>query len=194
MKCDQCSNPAMFLVGDQKVPLCLQCNLKLVQMAQIQNDMLERQINFWSDHMDAIVGLPRSGARFPERRTVNVGGVTMHNINVNNSTVGVINSGSIGTIDAAITVLKQSDDTRLVEALKKLSEAIISSNEIQTDAKNQLLEILSVLSAEATAPKEQRHTTVISALMSRFHELVSLTKDLSALWAQWGPVITSVLG
>lgn len=184
----------MFQVGDQKVPLCLECNLKLVQMAQIQNDMLERQINYLSDHVDDVVGLPRSGARFPERKMVNVGGVTLHNINVSNSTVGVINSGNVGTIDAALTVIKQSGDMQLAAALKGLSEAVIASNAIQADVKNQMLEILSVLSTEATAPKERRHTTVISALISKFRELVGLAKDLSALWAQWGPVITAALG
>jgi hypothetical protein len=184
----------MFLVGDKKVPLCLECNLKLVQMTQIQNDMLERTINYMSDHVDYTVGLPSSGPRYPERKTVNVGGVTLHNISVNNSTVGVINSGSIGTIDTALTVIKQSGETQLAAALKGLSEAIIASNEIQTETKNQMLEILSVLSTEATAPKERRHSTVVGALIAKFRELVGLTKDLSALWSQWGPIITSALG
>ena len=113
MKCYQCSNPAMFLVGDKKVPLCLECNLKLVQMTQIQNDMLERTINYMSDHVDYTVGLPSSGPRYPERKTVNVGGVTLHNISVNNSTVGVINSGSIGTIDTALLNILFAENVEL---------------------------------------------------------------------------------
>ena len=107
----------MFEVGQHNVPLCLDCNLKLAQINQIQNDAAERYINFLSDEMDDIVGLPRSGARFPERKTVSLGGVTLHNINVTNSTVGVINSGSIGTIDTAVTVLKQSGDSQVAEVV-----------------------------------------------------------------------------
>jgi hypothetical protein len=127
MKCYQCSNPAMFEVGQQSIPLCLDCNLKLAQINQIQNDALERQVNFLSDEMDDIVGLPRTGARFPERKAVTLGNVTLHNINVHNSTVGVINSANVGTIDVAVTVLKQSGDPQLAEALRNLSEAIIAS-------------------------------------------------------------------
>jgi len=181
----------MFEVGEQNIPLCLDCNLKLAQITQIQNDALERQVNFLSDEMDYIVGLPRSGARFPERKTVTLGNVTLHNINVNNSTVGVINSANVGTIDVAVTILKQSGDPQLAEALRNLSEAIIASNEIQTDAKNQALEILSVLSTEATAPKERRHNTVVAALTSRLQELLGVAQGLTVLSAQWGPVIMS---
>jgi hypothetical protein len=91
----------------------------------------------------------------------------------------------------AVTVLKQSGDPQLAEALRNLSEAIIASNEIQTDAKNQALEILSVLSTEATAPKERRHNTVVAALTSRLQELLGVAQGLTVLWAQWGPVIMS---
>ena len=52
MKCCQCGRPAMFLVGDKNIPLCLDCNLKLVQMTTIQNEMLERGINYCSDYTD----------------------------------------------------------------------------------------------------------------------------------------------
>jgi hypothetical protein len=47
MRCCQCSNPALFLVGPEnaRVPLCLDCNLKFVQMTTMQNDMLERLMN-----------------------------------------------------------------------------------------------------------------------------------------------------
>lgn len=123
MKCHQCSKPAMHLVGsgNAQVPLCLDCNLKHVQLITMQNDMLERQMNYLTDYMDMVVGLPGLSPKFPERKNVTIGGITLNNIKIDRSTVGVVNTGSIETVDSAVTVLKQSGDPQLAAAFLELS-------------------------------------------------------------------------
>jgi hypothetical protein len=44
-----------------------------------------------------------------------------------------------------------------------------------------MLEIVSVLSTEATARKERLPATVMGALITKLRELIGITKNLSAL-------------
>ncbi|OFA15428.1 hypothetical protein A4U49_12945 [Acidithiobacillus ferrivorans] len=97
MKCYQCDRPAMYQIGEQNIPLCLDCYFKFSQIQQQQLESSERMMNYLSDEMAASVGLPPMGPRFPPRpQPVVVAGAKLHNIHVNNSVVGTINTGSIG--------------------------------------------------------------------------------------------------
>ena len=131
-------------------------------------------------------GLPR----FPERRVVNLGGSTYNNIRVDRSTIGVLNTGTIGNVDGARTRRKQAGESDLAAAVKAFTEALLQSSEAGRDVKNQVLEILSAVAAEATAPKEKRRPAVIRPLLQEISTLVQGVAALSALWAQYGPLIT----
>lgn len=189
MKCYQCSKPAMFKVGKEEVPLCLDCNLKLTQMSQMQLEANERIINFMSDQMDYSIGLPPSGPRFPLRKSIHVGGVNLNNIKVDNSTIGVLNTGNIESVDVSVTSLQQSGNSQLANAIKELANAVVSSNELQNDTKDQLIEILSVLSSEATAPVERQRKGVAKVLIEQFKNALNVSTQLTQLWSTWGPII-----
>ena len=111
-RCYNCGKPAMYLVGPEgkEVPLCLDCNLKHTQMLAIQNEQLEREMDFLTDHMEFTAGLP-SGVlpRYPKRQTkiIQGGTVTLNNIHVSDSNIGVLNTGNLEMVDSAITVLGQ---------------------------------------------------------------------------------------
>ena len=88
----------MFAVGpeSQQIPLCLDCRLKFAQICAIATDQLERNMNFIIDQAESKVGLHGVLPRFPERK-VNViqeGTVTLNNISVADSAIGVLNTGS----------------------------------------------------------------------------------------------------
>ncbi len=86
------------------------------------------------------VGLPPMGPRFPPRpQPVVVAGAKFHNIHVNNSVVGTINTGSIGTVDQSITALTQSGEPALAQAIKGLSEAILQSGDLTQNPKTNSL-------------------------------------------------------
>lgn len=55
MKCHQCNNNAMYLIGDANIPLCLACYSLVQQNQQRKQDMLAEEMNYLSDTMDAIV-------------------------------------------------------------------------------------------------------------------------------------------
>jgi hypothetical protein len=193
MKCHQCDRPALYLY-DEKLPLCLDCYLKIVQIANVNIANLEREMNFALDYMDFATGLPRMGPRYPERKTINMSGLTFHNISIQGSNVGVVNSGHIHSVDIAMTALKADGQQKLFDAFKAISEAVLSHTSLDITKKNEVIEILSVLSAEATAPKEKRRTGAMKALATQLKDYLGIAKDLGILWAQWGPTILQAFG
>ena len=102
MKCYQCDRPAMYQVGKQNIPLCLDCYFKYAQIQQQADENNERMLNYLSDEMSYLAGLPPMGPRFPPRpQPVVVAGARLQNIDLHNSVVGTINTGSIGTVTSA---------------------------------------------------------------------------------------------
>ncbi len=192
MKCCQCNRPAMFLIGNENIPLCLECNLKFVQMTTLQNEMIERQINYFSDLADYTVGFGPSGPRFPQRKTVNLGSVALNNIKVDNSTIGVINTGNIETVDVAVSALTGSGNKDVATALNQLTTEVIKNTELQNDVKNQIIELLSLIASEATAPKERQRKGAMKALISQLKDLLSISDSLSHIWEKWGSTIQSI--
>ncbi|MDE2148755.1 MAG: hypothetical protein KGJ55_02735 [Gammaproteobacteria bacterium] len=190
MKCYQCPAPAMYQVGEQNIPLCLDHYFKFSQILQQQIEDNERMINFAADQMSEISGLPPIGPRFPPRpRPVIVSGAKLNNISVNNSVVGTINTGSIGTVDQSISVLKQSGESQLAEGIKALSEAILQSGDLTKNQKNELIESLSVISREAVTPKEARQNTVAQSLLERCSKITGLANDVTDVCQKWWPVL-----
>jgi hypothetical protein len=193
MKCYQCGKPAMYQVGDQKIPLCLDCYFKFSQIQQQEIENNERMMNYLSDEMAFTVGLPSMGPRFPPRpKPVVVAGAKLNNINVNNSVVGTINTGSIGTVDQSISALIQCGEPELAEAIKNLSEAILQSGDLTRNQKNELIENLSVISKEAVTPKEARQNTVALSLLEKAMKVTSLANDITEVCQKWWPVLTAV--
>lgn len=191
-KCYQCDNPAMYTVGEQKIPLCLNCyeKCKRISQAQIEND--ERMMNFLLDQANSIVGLPVSGPRFPPRpNPVQVLGAKLNNIIISNSVIGTVNTGYINTVDNCISVLSQSGEETLADAIKKISDAILQSKELNPTQKNELMEDMSVISEEAIKPKEDRKTSVVRALIAHASQITSLANDITDLCQKWWLIVTA---
>ena len=138
--------------------------------------------------METIAGLPVTLPRYPEPpHIIQSGGITLNNIQVSNSEIGVLNTGTIENVDATVTVLKMGGNSELALALKALTEAVIKSSEISNAVKNQILELLSAISEEAVVPKEKRKLSVIKTLIS---EISSILSGISSLTSSWDAVKT----
>lgn len=185
MKCHNCDKNAMYEVGPegQEASLCLDCYIRWQNAQLREQEMLERELNYLSAEMESISGIPGTLPRYPERQTViHTGGVTLNNIHVSNSEIGVLNTGTIGNVDATVTVLRSAGNRELASAVATLSQAVIQSGQIANDSKNQILELLGALSEEAIAPKEKRKTSVAKALLSELSGILSGVGALAGLW------------
>lgn len=195
MQCHQCNTVAMYRVGEQGIPLCLDCYYKFSQIQQQEIENHERMANYASDQIAASVGLPPMGPRFPPRpRPVVFEGTKLNNIHVSNSTVGTINTGSIGTVDQSITVLTHIGQPNLAQAVKSLSEAILQSGDLTPNQKNELIESLSVIAKEAATPPEARQSTVALSLLEKASKITAIANDISEVCHQWWPVLVAAFG
>jgi len=187
----------MFQVGPQRIPLCLDCNSKLQNMLAIQNDQLARMINFFMDQADAAVPIPGSSLpriQLPSAPIIQTGEVTLNNIHVTNSEIGVLNTGNLSMVDSNVTVLKNSGNDELADAVTRLTEAVVKSKEINEAEKNEIVELLGALSGEATAPKDQQKTSVVRVFIMRLNELLSPVATISALWGHAKTIFEQVVG
>ncbi|WP_131224910.1 hypothetical protein [Achromobacter marplatensis] len=192
MNCYQCPAPAMYQVGEQNIPLCLNCYSKVAHLEQQQLENHERMLNYLNDEMAAIVGIPPMGPRFPTRpKPVHIGDVRLNNISVSNSVVGTINTGSIGSLDQSISALVQLNETHLAQAFKGLSEAILQSGDLTRNQRNELIEAVNAISREAATPLETRQNTVALSLLDRAQKITSTANDISELCQRYWPAIAT---
>lgn len=194
MRCYQCTSPAMYIAGDQEVPLCLSRYSKYAHLQQQELENNERMINFLSDQMSYTVGMPTLlSPRFPQRpKPAQIGEIRLNNISVSNSVVGAINTGSIGSLDQSISALVQLSEPQIAQAFKELSEAILRSGDLTKNQCNELIEYLNAISREASTPPEMRRNTVAISLLERAEKITSMASDISEVCQRNWPVIAAV--
>ena len=170
MKCHQCERPAIWRMGETNYPLCLECADKLQHIMNVQFLQSAAMSNMALDDMDAVVGaygLP--SARIPVRELALAmkGKTVLNNININNSTVGVLNTGDLARIDAVITLTKGTDAEVVGQHLTQLTEAVISSKELTAEQKQAILDLLHSLSEQVI---RERKPSVMRALLTAIKE------------------------
>jgi hypothetical protein len=188
----------MYLVGPgSRFPLCLSCYV-IWRAADIkQTEEEERYNNFVAEEFEIIAGMKGLTPRFPPRWRASIvlpGGVSLHNIRISNSEIGFLNAGTIGHIDAAVTVIRERGSERLAQAVSELSEAVIKSDGVSATAKKKFLELLEAAMTEVVAPKEKRRLSLIRTLAAEITALLSGVSTLAKLWEQARGLIEQLIG
>jgi len=185
MKCSQCAAPAFYRVQEQGIPLCLQCYSILHRINSIDFLMNVAMLNQSMDQMDAMSGVGLSGDRIPVQHIARAiqGSPTLNSFAISNSQVGVLNTGSIHKIDAAITLSKGSDAEPVADEIKRFTEEIIGSHEASDSQKNELLELTEAVAEEIVS---KRRKSSIIALMKELKEkasgILALSNAADKLW------------
>jgi hypothetical protein len=123
--------------------------------------------------------------------------ITLNNINIDRSTIGVLNTGQmqgIERIDVNISRLGQTQQTDTAEAFRALTEAIISSGEISEETRSALVEQIQELSSQALLPTDERRTGVIRPVVDALSSSLNTGSALATIWATWGDTIRSYFG
>lgn len=197
MKCYNCPKLAMYSVGPkgEEVPLCLDCYVKWVNAQVRQHEMLERQMERALADMEMVSGVSLPRRQLPERKTIiHTGEITLNNINVSNGQVGVLNTGTVESLDSSLTVLNSEGSREIAQTVQKLSEGVISSDELSNAQKNQILELLGTLSEEAIAPPEKRKSAVAKAVLTELSGALSGIAVLANAFQKARPVLAQVFG
>jgi len=189
--CSQCGKPAIISVDNN--PLCVDCYLKFQQAMQIQDTMYVKEMNYLTDMMEATVGLygvlPKYKVRQP---VVYQGPLTFHNIKVDQSVIGSINTGEVQRIDVAMSHIKTSGNEEFVKALKEFTEAVITETKLDAELKNQIIEQISFLTSQSALPKEKRKSGIIKAVLPAVKNMVSTMVALSSLWDKLQPLLEHI--
>jgi hypothetical protein len=177
MKCQQCERPAFYECGDQRIPLCIECYSKLAEAdsklaeANFRKFLMNAaMINQSLDDMDFVTGLASGGGRIPVAAIAGAfrRGSVSNNFNVTNSQIGVINTGDLRSIDAAITLTAGTDAEAAGRQLKELTQAIIDAQDIAAETKKELVELIQALSVEIV--QRSRKKSVIASLLGTIEE------------------------
>ena len=179
-------------IQGHKVHLCIDCQLKMEQIKVRQNEESERMINFLSDQMSSLAGMPPMGPRFPERQIIHTEGTILNNINIHNSQIGVVNTGYVQTIDAAVTTIRNHGNGPLSDGLARLTEAVVEDTQLDDPRRKELLELLSTISAEASVPENARRKSVIRPLVSEIGQLLQSSAASLAIYDRLLPLLQSL--
>ncbi|MFQ1699251.1 hypothetical protein ACJ5NV_01515 [Loktanella agnita] len=107
-------------------------------------------LNNADDQMDAVLGIVGPKSRIPVEQIARaiMRSPTLNNFVINNSQVGVLNTGSIDRIDAAITLSKGSDVEPIMDHIKSVVAAVIASENIENAEKNEIIDLADAAAEE----------------------------------------------
>jgi hypothetical protein len=200
MKCQQCDRPAFYEFGDQRIPLCIECYSKLVEAHSKMEEanfrkflMSAAMANQAMDQMDYIVPLGSSGGRIPVAAIAGAfrRGSVSNNFNITNSQIGVINTGDLAKIDAAITLTAGTDAEAVGHQLKELTQAIIDAQDIAAETKKELVELIQALSDEIVRGRKK---SVIASLLGTIEKRAKGLNAIVQLVSSLKGVICQLFG
>jgi len=188
-KCRQCGKPAIV------EGLCVEHYFTWVQAQYMLFCMAAANLNLLSEEISA-----GTGGLMPPHRIVippppyRGDSMTFNNINVDRSNIGAINTGIIDNLDATITIMQSRGDSQLAEAVKELTEAIIKSEDIEDDTKNEINEQLQFLVTQAMAEPKNRSMGLVKSVLTGIKILISVAPSLLVIWDKLEPLIKTALG
>lgn len=183
MQCDGCGR--LTRIGypqnlEQTIMFCFGCQQLANQdrRASMEHNLV--MMNDASNQTEQIFGLPPSDRYLPRRDTYIKEGDTNNHINISNSAVGAINTGVVGTLNAALDNVSVGSP-ELAAEIKSLAEKIGESDELKTKDKEEALEALTFLGAESQKEPGARNKTLIKASGKVLMATLSLAANLQTL-------------
>ena len=188
-KCSQCDKPAVL--GD----LCVDHYYKLQQAIYLQSSMVAAMQNLLAAELDAGTGYLVHHPRIIIPPPPSIGdNVTFNNINIDRSTVGAINTGILSNLDVSMDLVKSKGEDELAAAIKELTQAIYDSKEVDDSFKNDILDQLQFIVAQATAAPENRSTGLVKSVLAGIRSSISVVAGLLAIWDRVEPLIEVAVG
>lgn len=103
--------------------------------------------------------------------------------NISNSTIANLNLGSVvGDLNSSIQQLSSDGRNDLAEALKRMTEAVASSPELDDAIRKEVLEHVAVVSSEAALPPEKRKMGPLKTSIEAIKAGIGLAAQLLTLW------------
>jgi hypothetical protein len=177
MKCHQCEKPVFYNYTDG-TSLCLDCAYKASKIRNMEFLRNAAMMNLALDDMDAITGIYSPTGRIPvnwlamaakgeEKKVYN-------NIHINQSSVGILNTGDLAKIDAVITLTKGTDVELIGKEIENLTQVIIDASDVQGNDKKEIIDLVQSLAEQIQSSRKR------SVLVSLLHGLEARIQTVSA--------------
>lgn len=192
-RCSQCTRPAVASMSGQN--LCVEHAAMMSSLVQNQQSQAAAMMNYLSEQIEYTMGVRSSPPRIaiPQQppTLVHRGNVTNNQFRIDRSVIGALNTAEVAKIEVSMNNIQNQDSGDFTTAIKELTEAFAANTELQQDNKEELLEILSYLSNQATLPEQQQQKTLIKRMLSRVPRIIATAADLTTIWASHHQAITS---
>ena len=152
-------------------------------MLNYKNEELEHSIGF---------GYKKGRIHIPMPNMIKTGDFMYHNLRVDNSVVGSINTGNIGKLDVNMHAMRAENKQELADTLQRLTQAILDANDIKTGDKNSALEWLSFLSNQALTPKSELQPTMGKAAIFALREILTTAGSVASIWSVAEPLLKNL--
>ena len=141
-------------------------------------------------HFGRPIDITEQGLHYLERG----GTVAFNNINITNSTVGVVAlQSTLTNIDASIGNIRNSGNQELANALSKMTETATNAD-LSENQKKDVLGQIELLSEQAQKPENERRPAIAKAAYSLLNTIATTVDSLSKIWIVCGPIISSFFG
>jgi len=197
MECDQCGKPAIRKLAGH--PLCVSCYATM-QRVEIDRqraeadylDALERSADYASQQMDFIAGFGPP-PRYKIGRPVHMTAPTFNNLNIQNSAVGVLNTGTIHQLDSAITAINEAGGNDVAAAIRELTEAVAQAKDIAEEARRDGLHMLNAIAEQAKMPRGDRSKGLLSITIEGLERMIRTSASLVTLWPVLAPYLEKLI-
>ena len=116
----------------------------------------------------------------------------------NDSTVGMVNTGQVKNVKAIsinISQLTNDSQSEVAEALKRITDFVTQNQEMASDQREELLDLLTDLSEQATLEPEKRmKMPSLRALVNGVVIGLGAAGSSADIWSTWGPAIKGFFG
>lgn len=161
-------------------------------MAFAQNAAM---LNFAAQELDAVVGFgppsPQIAIPRPPVPPINYNNQT---VTVTGGQVGAINFGNVDEIQVHLQAMTRNGEAGVADALAALTTAVLNNNEVDQNAKNELLEQLAFISQQASAKPEERKPGAIKAMLSAVKEGAGAITSAAGAWEALEPLLKGHFG
>jgi hypothetical protein len=156
---------------------------------QVRHQMA--MLNLASAEMDAVVGFglgiaPRVAIPSP----IPVGNYT--GINVQNSTVGVLNTAAVSEISSYIGAMPTGNNAK--DAISSFTQAVVDEAALSNADKKAILEQLTVIAAQAAATPAERKTGLIIPILSGIAKSATAVTAVAGAWKVTEPILKAHFG
>ena len=198
-KCYYCDKPALIKYG--KTPLCVDCYYKVAYADFLQQQAEHNRLSWLASNInllqqDLYIGtggiLPLKQMTIPQPPSAPI--YSSQQIKISESNIGVINTGTILSLETGIAFIHNHGDKELADALKQLTEALVNSTEISNALKFKTAEQLDFLVNEAFANKEKQRKSFARTVMTDISQSIGTIAGLITIWNTVQPLLQACFG